>query len=294
MGSVLITGASGFIGRHVGQFLSHLGQTIWCTARPDEHDVPWLVASDDIAQIPWERMPQVDTLVHLAAETDPQHPDKEHVLKTNCHDAIRLFKQALDRGVQRIVYASSCAVYGDGPVPFREHQVLRPLTHYAHSKALLDEMADSLAWKSQKSIVGLRFSNVYGEGEHHKGNNASMVSRLLWQAARGRPRLFHDGSQRRDWVYVRDVVRAVVQACGAPSGVYNVGFGISYSFNQVVGMWSKLLDTPLHTDYIDNPYQGQYQSYTRVDIKKAGDGFNWWPEYDLQDGMTDYFKRISK
>lgn len=273
--NVLLTGSTGFIGGHLGRELTRLGHAV--TLVPD----PFYDYQPDQA---------FDVLFHQAAITDPQSTDRLMMIRRNQWDAKMLFKRVIERGVKRIVYASSAAVYGAGPVPQREDQPVQPLTPYALSKAMLDDQAAELSAKTNVPIVGLRYSNVYGPGEHHKGPNASVVYQLVQQMKSGqRPRLFEHGEQSRDWVSVHDVVQANVLAMGegVPSGVYNVGSGRAVSFNDVVKWINRLLGTDLAAEYVPNPYQATYQDRTCLDLEKSAAVLGYAPLVTLRDGVKE-------
>jgi len=143
-------------------------------------------------------------------------------------------------------------------------------------------------------IVGLRYFNVFGDREQHKGKMASMVYQLAQQMLAGRePRIFHDGEQARDQVYVQDVVSATIEAAGdtAKSGIYNVGSGKATSFNQIIAALNRSFGTGLQTDYFDNPYPF-YQDYTCADLGETTAGIGWSPTYDPQAAIAEYAKRM--
>src|SRR4029078_5142882 len=158
-----------------------------------------------------------------------------------CGDAHRMmrnnvetFRALLDWAVEtkaRVIWASSCSVYGRGAVPMKESQPPDPLNTYAFSKLCMERLAARYADKLAHPIVGLRYSNVYGPGEAHKGKLASMIHQLAMQMRAGkRPRIFTAGEQKRDFVYIDDVVDANLAAMKSKvSGVFNSGAGRSWS-----------------------------------------------------------------
>lgn len=291
MSRYLITGGTGFVGCHLASSLQEDGHEVIITGKIGENSYTSLVVGFDFDKLPWSDLGPIDCLFHLAAITDTTVTDADAMLRTNTRAAETLFGQAIAHGVKQIVYASSCAVYGDGPTPFREDQAPKPLNVYAQSKLLLDQQLWRIAGL-QTPIIGLRFSNVYGQGEWHKGTSASMVSRILWQMLdKKRPKLFASGEQKRDWVYVADVVRALKLAgSSGRSGIYNVGSGQSVSFNDVVKTWEWFLRFNLEPEYMPNPHEGAYQSLTSVDIGKAERDLGYRPEYQLFDGMAHYLE----
>ncbi|QJW93265.1 NAD-dependent epimerase/dehydratase family protein [Frigoriglobus tundricola] len=229
-----------------------------------------------------------ETLIHLAAITDPQTANEADVFRVNYAEAVEFFERALVAGVKRIVWASSASVYGDGPAPQTEGQTVRPLTAYAESKALLEVSAARLSAKYGVPMIGLRFSNVYGPGEAHKGKSASVVYQLVRQMRNGeRPRLFWHGEQSRDWVSVHDVCRAITLATErGGSGVYNVGSGVATCFNNVVATINEQGRLDLTPDYIPNPFKG-YQSYTKLDLTRSGAHLGYVPQVDLVNGIRE-------
>jgi ADP-L-glycero-D-manno-heptose 6-epimerase len=149
------------------------------------------------------------------------------------------------------------------------------------------EARDNADW----IIIGLRYFNVYGPREAHKGVPASMVYHLAQQMKAGqRPRIFKHGEQKRDFVYVRDAVEGTIRALDAQtSGIYNLGTGEARSFNELVDVLNKCLGTNLRPDYIDNPH-AHYQNFTQADLTNARSALSYDPRFPLEDGVRDYVK----
>ena len=187
----------------------------------------------------------------------------------------------------KLIYASSASLYGNGPAPQQEDQEKELMSAYAKSKLKMDQIAEELFNKMH--IVGLRYFNVFGPRESHKGRPASMIYHLRNQMLAGkRPRLFKYGEQKRDHIYVKDIVRANFLALQAPSGVYNVGTGIGTNFNEVVRVLNKVLGTNLEIEYIDNPYDSTYQNNTQADTNKAEKWLGFTVKYSFEEGVRDY------
>jgi ADP-L-glycero-D-manno-heptose 6-epimerase len=205
---------------------------------------------------------------------------------------VETFRALLDFAVgtnARVVWASSCSVYGRGAVPMKESQPRDPLNVYAFSKMTMENMAARYAKELSHPIVGLRYSNAYGPGEAHKGKLASMIHQLAAQMRAGkRPRIFTPGTQKRDFVYIDDVVQANVKAMSAKeAGSFNAGAGRSWSFNEVVAELNRVLKTDLQPDYFENPY-GFTQDWTETDQSLAKQKLGYEPKFDLRAGVEAY------
>ena len=201
---------------------------------------------------------------------------------------------AADNGIKKVIYASSAATYGNGPVPNVETQPTHPENVYGFSKAIMDNVARQFAEdNNDMTIIGLRYFNVYGPGEYYKGKMASMVYQLYLQMKEGRrPRIFKMGEQERDFVYVKDIVKINLCALtnGKETGVYNAATGIPRNFNDMVKCLNKEMGTNLEPDYIDNPYKAFFQVKTQADITKSTAKLGYTPDYTLEAGIADYVK----
>src|SRR5207237_10150602 len=140
-------------------------------------------------------------------------------------------------------------------------------------------------------IVGLRYFNVYGPREAHKGIPASMVLQLARQMKAGqRPRIFKHGEQQRDFVYVKDIVEGSIRALEAKqSGIYNLGSGRARSFNELVEVLNHSLGTSFKPDYIENPH-AHYQNFTEADLVNVRQSLGYEPKYSLETCVDDYIQ----
>lgn len=258
--NVLLTGSTGFIGWHLTRALLARGDTVYTTARDNENPPQGIVIGNHFQLIDFSTLPRIDVLYHLAALTDTLITDKALMLRTNYVQALSLLDSAVLHDVGRIVVASSSAIYGDVPRPFREDGPVNPLNIYAESKLLLEEGATNL----RCPVVCLRFANVYGQGEEHKGRSASMLGQIARAAARGETvRLFEWGEQARDWVPVADVVRICLAAGSHGVGVFNAGSGQATTFNDLAARFNA------QVEYIPCPFSANYQSQTLCDMSKT-------------------------
>jgi ADP-L-glycero-D-manno-heptose 6-epimerase len=217
----------------------------------------------------------LEVIVHLGACTDTAEPDGDYLFRNNVLYAERLLELALARG-RPFLYASSAAVYGSGPSFAESAAAEPPANAYARSKWLLDQRVRAVLPRARSQVVGLRYFNVYGSGEGHKGRMASMVFRLHAMCCRGEPaRLFGAsggwaaGEQRRDFVHVSDVAAVTRWFMEHPdrSGIFNVGTGTTASFNTLARLVLSHVGGGA-IEYVPMPpaLRGGYQSYTCADL----------------------------
>ncbi|MGD9642941.1 MAG: ADP-glyceromanno-heptose 6-epimerase [Elusimicrobiales bacterium] len=255
------------------------------------------VIAGDIQSKEWfARAGKVDAVFHQAAVVDTTVTDQRAMMAANVDGFRNVLEYALEYGVKRVIYASSAAVYGNSPCPMHEDQAPTPENVYGFSKAIMDNVArDFAAAHKDMTIVGLRYFNVYGPREYYKGKMASMVFQLYNQMKAGkRPRVFKFGEQMRDFVYVKDLVRANLNALDAKrSCVCNAATGKPCNFNEVIEALNKALKTDLAPEYFDNPYSF-LQLKTQADLRQTKALLNYRPEWSLADGIADYVAILEK
>ncbi|MGC9081162.1 ADP-glyceromanno-heptose 6-epimerase [Sulfurihydrogenibium sp.] len=231
-----------------------------------------------------------DVIFHLASITDTTVTDQEYMIRRNVDGFKNILEFAYDNE-SIVVYASSASVYGNVKehVPLKEDREKSPENVYAFSKYIMDNLAQEFAEKTSLKVVGVRYFNVYGPREAHKGKFASMIYQLYLQMKSGqRPRIFKWGEQKRDFVYVKDAVDATILATKAPkSTVYNVGSGEATSFNDVIKYLNLALGTNFEPEYFDCPYDF-YQEYTQADMTKIKEELGFVPRYSIQRGIKEY------
>src|SRR5688572_9316477 len=234
------------------------------------------------------RLGPFDAIFHQASITDTTVADQAQMMRNNVEQFRRLLDEAA-RTKARVIWASSCSIYGRGPVPMREDQPPDPLNVYAFSKLAMERLAARYAPRLAHPIVGLRYSNVYGPGEDHKGKFASMIHQLAKQMRSGkRPRIFEHGQQKRDFVYIDDIVQANLKAIESRQpGVFNAGAGASWTFNEVIAELNRVLGTSLEPDYFPNPYTFT-QDWTETDLSCSRAVLGYQPAFDLARGIDAY------
>jgi ADP-L-glycero-D-manno-heptose 6-epimerase len=301
----LVTGGAGFIGSNLARRLAADGHDVTAAdlpRRPGRSNLAdfrgiVLELKDPADLASMEAAGPFDVIFHQAGTTGVVAADGTDLSRSEAQQAlmrsnVEAFRALLDwaaRTRAHVIWASSCSIYGRGPAPMRESQPPDPLNAYAQSKLLMETLAMHLASKLAHPIVALRYSNVYGPGEDHKGKLASMVHQLARQMRAGRrPRIFTAGQQKRDFVYIDDVVDANIKALSCrTSGAFNVGAGRAWTFNQLVAELNRALGTKLEPDYFDNPY-GFTQDWTEVDLTESRKHLGYEPRFDLARGIDAY------
>ena len=289
---VLVTGGAGFIGSNLALELEKQGHevivvdNIFSGTKDNLNEFNGIFIEKDVSK-PIEFEEKFDAIFHIAAITDPRHGNDEETYNKNVEGFKLMVKLAQEHNA-KLVYASTANLYGNKSVPMKEEQEKEIITVYGKSKIKMDEIASGLF--SEMHIVGLRFFNVFGPREAHKGRPASMIYHLYNQMKEGKnPKLFKHGEQIRDHIYVKDIVRATILALDAPSGVYNVGTGIGTSFNEVVKVLNEVLGKELEIEYIDMPYDVEsYQANTQADTTLAEEKLKFKAEVSFKEGVKDY------
>ena len=295
---ILVTGGAGFIGSNLAERLTADGHSV--VVLDDFSSGDWTnlvdftgdVVTADVAGEPGRlaSLAAFEVIFQEASITDTTVMDQRRMM----HNNVEGFRNVLENAARwgsRVVWASSAATYGRGPAPMKESDPAKPLNVYGYSKLAMERLAGQWAPRLKHPIVGLRYFNVYGAGENHKGKFASMIGQLarLMRAGK-RPRIFTDGEQKRDFVYIDDVIAANLAALTCKtSGVFNVGSGSSASFNRVVFELNRVLKTDLNPDYFENPY-AFFQTWTEADLSKSRDVLRYQPKYfDIRKGVDAYY-----
>lgn len=295
---IAVTGAAGFIGSNLVKRLAADGHetlaiddfssAAWNNLVDYPGDLLTIDTYSDIGTL--KRFGKFDLIFHEASITDTTVMDQKKMMTNNVESFRNILDWAVENG-SRVVWASSCSIYGQGEVPMKESQKPQPLNVYAFSKLQMEKLAKLYEKRLKHPIIGLRYSNVYGPGEAHKGKFASMIHQLAKQMRAGnRPKVFEHGHQKRDFVYIADLMQANIKAMSATqSGNYNAGAGASWSFNEVIAELNRVLGTKLEPEYFKNPYSFT-QDWTQTDLTQSSRALGYKPEYDLRRGVDAYFE----
>ena len=297
----LVTGGAGFIGSNIVAALNDAGHADVVVSDHLGDEGKWRnLAKRQIADIvppdelmAWLRGRRLSGVIHMGAISATTATDGDHVFETNYRLSMRLLDWCTTNPTP-FIYASSAATYGNGEDGFTDDfspaalRKLRPMNLYGWSKHLFDQALVARHVKNEKlppRWVGLKFFNVYGPNEYHKGHMASVLAKVFDGAKAGQPvRLFKshkdgiaDGDQRRDFIYVEDAVAVLrwLMDRSNVNGIFNVGTGKAESFRDMIMAMFAAMKRPPNIDYIDMPeaIRGQYQYFTQAsteNLRRAG------------------------
>jgi ADP-L-glycero-D-manno-heptose 6-epimerase len=293
---LLVTGGAGFIGSNVVAALNDAGRSDVVVCDLLGTDGKWrnlakrqLVDIVPPAELPdWLKGRKLDAVIHLGAISETTATDGDLVIETNFRFSMRLLDWCTANAVP-LIYASSAATYGDGDAGFDDDgslpalKKLRPMNLYGWSKQLFDLAVAERVARGEKlppQWAGLKFFNVFGPNEYHKGTMMSVLARRFDDVKAGRTvQLFKshrdgiaDGEQRRDFIYVDDVVRVIMWLLATPSvsGLFNVGTGKARSFRDLMLAAYAALGTKPNIEYIDMPesIRNSYQYFTQSKVDR--------------------------
>ncbi len=312
---IIVTGGAGFIGSALIAELNRRQISDILVVDEVGTDQKWknlrnlsfadYVEKDDFLELVIEGKldSPVDVVFHLGACSDTTETNASYLVKNNYEYSKLLAQWATDTDI-RFIYASSAATYGDGSAGFSDDEekieVLGPLNMYGYSKHLFDMWARRAGLLSK--ITGLKYFNVFGPNEYHKGDMMSFVVKAFEQIKKtGKVRLFKsyqpeyaDGEQVRDFLYVKDAVNMTLFFFDNPyiNGIFNIGTGETRTWNDlVIAVFVSMARKP-DIEYIEMPasIRNQYQYFTQADLsklRKAGYSKQTMP---LEDAIRDYIQ----
>jgi ADP-L-glycero-D-manno-heptose 6-epimerase len=307
---IVITGALGFIGSCLVKYLNDKGFYNLLLVDDFDHTHKWknisgkkfvdIISIQEMFPFLEGRERDIEAIIHLGACSDTTEMDGSFLYDNNYRFSVKLCEYALEHG-HRFIIASSAATYGLGEHGFKDDEEgldrLRPLNPYALSKHLFDLWA-----KRQnllKDIVSLKYFNIFGPNEAHKGHMASMIYKMVPKIiTEGSIQLFKstdpkypDGGQIRDFLYVKDAVAMTASFLENDlHGIFNIGSGQATTWNRLSEMLFETLHKPINIQYIDMPesMKAAYQNYTLADMQKFRTQTRYVPKFTLETSVQDY------
>ncbi len=292
---ILVTGGAGFVGSNLANHLAehndvvvvddgYLGTPENLVADVDYREQ--CVLDDDLPT-------NVDVVFHLAALSSyaMHEDDPTRGARVNVEGFVNTVEQARKDGCATIVYASTSSIYGNRTEPSPVDMDITVNTGYEASKLARERYAEYFSNHYDMFVAGMRFFSVYqgyGGAEEHKGEYANVIAQFADDMANGKqPVLYGDGTQTRDFTHVRDIVRGLELAAEHQlTGIYNLGTGDAYNFNELVELLNDELGTNIQPDYVENPIPDSvYVHDTCADTSAFEDATGWVPEIDFETGI---------
>lgn len=315
----VVTGGAGFIGSNVVAALSERGDDVVVCDRLGNdsrwrnlarHEISDVVLPDELSAWLNQRTSLVQAVIHMGANSSTTEPDVDLVYRQNTRATLDLVQWCAQNG-KRLIYASSAATYGDGSAGFDDDSScealskLLPLNAYGWSKHVVDRRIARMRRQGEPlppQCVGLKFFNVYGPNEYHKGSMMSVVARNFERVLRGEPiRLFRsnrpeypDGGQLRDFVYVRDCTEVILWLLDNShiSGLFNVGSGAARSWRDLANALFSAMGRQPSIEFVDMPAQliPNYQYFTEARLERLRAAGYVKSFTTLEAGIADYVR----
>jgi len=319
---IVVTGAAGFIGSAVVGYLNEQNLSNLILVDDFQEEGKWknlrnkkfaeIISKHELFDWLEGRESEIEAFIHLGACSSTVESDSDFLIDNNYKYSIMLAEYAI-QNEHRFIYASSAATYGNGNSGFSDdHDILdelTPLNPYGFSKHLFD------LWlyhnKLLNKVIGLKYFNVFGPNENHKGAMASMVYHMFNKIQKdgyvslfksNEPDKYKDGEQLRDFIYIKDAVKItcdmLLEAFKDVSGIFNVGRGKTVTWNDLAKATFEAMGKKVDIRYIDMPQEltGQYQNYTQADmekyeemLKKQGKSFEYTDTFQaVNEYVNDY------
>ena len=300
--SILVTGGAGFIGSNLAEDLLASGQKVTVLddfSTGSNENLRDLSEGIEVVAASCLDLPNLeirpDSIYHLGVpSSSPMYKRKPMLVGEAINGMIAVLELAKVAEC-RVVYASTSSLYSGQTPPHREDMEVIVTDYYTEARFSMERIAELYRKLFGVESVGMRFFSVYGPREGAKKQYANIVTQFLWEMMAGRaPVIFGDGSQTRDFVYVKDVVSALRMAMDSDySGALNVGTGKSYSFNEVAEMLAEKMGLALRAEHVDNPIKN-YVIHTLADTSMAKEVLDFEARYSLQEGIEELMGAYSE
>jgi UDP-glucose 4-epimerase len=300
--SILVTGGAGFIGSNLVEDLLASGKKVTVLDNMDTGSTLNLKDLEGELEIIEASCVDVskfnikpEAIYHLGIpSSSPMYKKNPFLVGEAINGTIAVFELARSAKC-KVVYASSSSLYSGLTPPHREDMSIQVTDYYTEARLGIERLAELYKRLFDVSSIGMRFFSVYGPKEEAKKQYANMVSQFLWEMMEGKsPVIYGDGTQTRDFTYVKDVVRALKHGMSSDyHGILNVGTGTAYSFNDVINLINEGIGSEIEPKYVDNPIKN-YVSHTKADTSKAKSILGFKASCALSDGIKSLINLCKK
>ncbi len=290
-----MTGGAGFIGSNLVEELLSSGEDVIVLdnlSTGSRENLTGLPGNLKIIEASCLDLPNLDitpeAIYHLGVpSSSPMYKRNPLLVGEAINGAIAVFELAKKTGA-RVVYASTSSLYSDQTPPHREDMEIHVTDYYTEARLCMERIAKLYEKLFGVSSLGMRFFSVYGPKEGAKKQYANMITQFLWNLNKGEvPVIYGDGTQTRDFLYVKDLVRALGLAMRSSyNGYLNAGTGKAYSFNDVIKILNEEMVTDVQPEYVENPIKN-YVPHTLADTSKAEKVLGFRVRYTLKDGIRE-------
>ncbi len=305
---ILVTGGAGFIGSNLVYSLVEKGFDVYVIDNLHSGNLQNLkeiidkikFIKADAKEINNLNLPKIDLIFHLGIySSSPMYKENPYLVSEAIQGAISILEYA-KKNNSKIIIASTSSIYNGLPVPWKEDMVPIPTDYYTEARFSIERIAKVYSDLFGIQIVILRYFSVYGEKEEFKGKYANVLTQMIWSALKNEEfKIFGNGEQKRDLIYVKDVVNANIKAMEfleqnvSKYEIFNVGFGKSYSFNEIAEMLKKF-GLNLKIKYVENPIKN-YVFETLANTEKSEKLLKFKAKTELKEGIRktiNYYKNI--
>ena len=297
----VVTGGAGFIGSHLVEELIRRGNKVIVVDNFHTGNLNNLrnLEVEVIRGRSKEifKVGQVDGVFHLGIpSSSPMYKENRKLIFEAIEDFVYIM-EFVKKHKLKLVFASSSSIYNGNPIPWREDMRIIPTDFYTEARYAMERIAEVYHKLYGTQTIILRLFSVYGTKEEYKGKYANLVTQFLLAMLKNKqPTIFGDGTQTRDFIFVKDVVRAFLLAMNSDIefGTFNVGTGKNYSLNQLIEILNKILGKTIKAKYVKNPIKN-YVWHTLADITKAKEVLGFEAKIDLKEGIKKikpYYEKI--
>ncbi|MBU7014918.1 MAG: NAD-dependent epimerase/dehydratase family protein [Theionarchaea archaeon] len=290
---VLVTGGCGFIGSHLVEELVSQGHEVMVVdnlhtgSRKNIKGLDITFLEKDCGVLTAEDVSHTEGIFHLGIySSSPMYRKDPSLVGKAVTDFLNMLALARTFDV-RMVWASTSSIYNGNPLPWKEDMSILVKDYYTEARYFMERLADLHYDWYRTETIGLRFFSVYGPREEAKGRFANLASQFLWSMKEGNPPIIYgDGTQKRDFTHVYDIVQGILRAFGShvEHDIFNLGTGVSYSLNELTDLINGALHSDVRPEYVNNPIKG-YIEETLADITKAKDILDFEADIDLEKGI---------